>query len=144
MDDLIFGYFEWKETKDSTIIIPEISQFPKYLFLYINRIDFINGIYKKNFKCISFDEELDLRRFYSPKTIKRHPAVYHLYAVISHIGHSVDNGHYIAYINNNNIWYEFNDSKCSKVNENIVYQENFPINTDFGKAATILVYQSCP
>ena len=144
LDDLIFGYFEWKETKDSTIIIPEISQFPKYLFLYINRIDFINGIYKKNFKCISFDEELDLRRFYSPKTIKRHPAVYHLYAVISHIGHSVDNGHYIAYINNNNIWYEFNDSKCSKVNENIVYQENFPINTDFGKAATILVYQSCP
>ena len=87
---------------------------------------------------------MDLRRFYSPKVIKRRPASYTLYAVISHIGYGSDNGHYITYINNDNTWYEFNDSKCSVVEKYTVYQENFPVNPENGKTASILVYQNIP
>ena len=95
-------------------------------------------------QCISFEYELNLWRFYSPKTIKRRPGGFTLYAVISHIGHGADNGHYITYINNDNIWYEFNDSRCSRVDKYAVYEENFPVNTEKGKTATILVYQTRP
>ena len=144
LEDLIYGYFDYIYPDNSRMIMPQISQYPKYLFLYINRIGFKNNTRTKNMQCISFEYELNLWRFYSPKTIKRRPGGFTLYAVISHIGHGADNGHYITYINNDNIWYEFNDSRCSRVDKYAVYEENFPVNTEKGKTATILVYQTRP
>ena len=92
-------------------MIDEIHMAPKVLILIINR-----G--KGNvFKCdLDFPKLLDLSKFISNESS---PKFYDLIGVISHLGESSMEGHFIAYCKHfDDNWYIFNDSIVRQVNEN--------------------------
>lgn len=73
-------------------------------------------------KFISYPEELDLRPYMSDPT--KSPIKYNLSAVLVHIGHSSNSGHYFCFIkNSNNFWYRMDDSSVSLVTQNTVLQQ---------------------
>lgn len=63
---------------------------------------------------IDFDLELDLGPFMSEAPLV--PALYDLYAVLVHSGHSVHSGHYYAYVRApNGIWHICDDTHVAQV-----------------------------
>ena len=91
----------------------QIFEPPKYLLINID--------YGKNKKyqpsSIEFDDIIDITQFVAydyKQKIK-----YKILGVCTHYGHSGRTGHYVAFCRNrDNIWYKFNDSKCSECNRN--------------------------
>lgn len=51
-----------------------------------------------------------------PKSNKRKRSTYRPTAIISHIGSSINTGHYVCHVNRNGHWYTFNDSKVLRNN----------------------------
>lgn len=73
-------------------------------------------------KFISYPEELDLRPYMSDTT--KSPIKYQLSAVLVHVGHSSNSGHYFCYIRNSNgFWYRMDDSSVSMVKKEAVLQQ---------------------
>lgn len=74
-------------------------------------------------KFISYPEELDLRPYMSDPT---KPAIYYqLSAVLIHLGHSTNSGHYFCFIkNSDNFWYKMDDSTVSMASLNTVLQQS--------------------
>lgn len=73
-------------------------------------------------KFISYPEEFDLRPYMSDTT--KSPIKYQLSAVLVHVGHSSNSGHYFCYVkNSNNFWYRMDDSNVTHVNQNNVLQQ---------------------
>lgn len=63
---------------------------------------------------VDFDLELDLGPYMSERP--RQPALYDLYAVLVHSGHSVHSGHYYAYVRApNGIWHICDDTHVAQV-----------------------------
>ena len=73
---------------------------------------------------VTFPSILDMREFIDHECGFDKEPFYSLYAVINHTG-SIDFGHYYSYIKfqGKDEWYEFNDSKVSKIEQKI---ESFP------------------
>lgn len=87
----------------------------------------------KIIKFISYPEELDLRPYMSDPT--KSSMKYQLSAVLVHVGHSTNSGHYFCYIkNSNNFWYRMDDSNVSLVS----------INTVLAQQAYVLFYTKKP
>lgn len=73
-------------------------------------------------KFVSYPEELDLRPYMSDSS--KSPIKYQLSAVLVHVGHSSNSGHYFCFIKNSNgFWYRMDDSNVSVVNKNLVLQQ---------------------
>ena len=63
---------------------------------------------------MDFDLELDLGPYMSERPWQ--PALYDLYAVLVHSGHSVHSGHYYAYVRApNGIWHICDDTHVAQV-----------------------------
>lgn len=61
---------------------------------------------------IAFPEKLNIRPYMSIKS--GDPVMYQLYAVLVHMGHSTNSGHYYCYVRSSNqAWYCMNDSMVS-------------------------------
>ena len=88
-----------------------IYTLPKYLVLIINR----GKDNKVNIK-LNFKEIIDLKKYYREQ--KYQNLCYKLYSVLTHIGPSSMNGHFIAFCRSpiDNGWYKFNDSEVTTVN----------------------------
>ena len=73
-------------------------------------------------KYVSYPEELDLRPYMSDST--KSPIKYHLSAVLVHVGHSSNSGHYFCFIKNSNgFWYRMDDSQVTVMNKSVVLQQ---------------------
>lgn len=73
-------------------------------------------------KYVSYPDELDLRPYMSDWT--KSPIKYQLSAVLVHVGHSSNSGHYFCFIRNSNgFWYRMDDSNVTVVNRNVVLQQ---------------------
>jgi ubiquitin C-terminal hydrolase len=107
---------------------------PNILILILNRGK------GNSFDCeIEFSKNLDLSRYNIIN--KDSPKQYELFGVISHIGESSDEGHFIAYCKHfDDNWYMFNDSIAKTVGENeltngvpyILFYRNINIDKEFG------------
>ena len=109
---------------------------PNILVLILNRGK------GNSFECeieFSSNEILDLSQYniISPDSPKK----YNLFGIISHIGESSDEGHFIAYCKHfDDNWYMFNDSIAKTVGENeltngvpyILFYRNIDIDKEFG------------
>ena len=64
---------------------------------------------------IEFDEKIDLTDFIA---FKQNNIIYNLYGVVTHLGKSRDEGHFVAACKNliDNLWYKYNDSSILKIN----------------------------
>lgn len=75
-------------------------------------------------KFISYPDELDFRPYMSDPNSESVSTRYHLSAVLVHVGHSSNSGHYFCFIkNSNNFWYRMDDSSVSLVTQNTVLQQ---------------------
>ncbi len=108
---------------------------PEILVLILNRGK--DNIY--NVK-IDFTETIDISQFVLQKDIPQ--MIYNLYGVITHIGQSGPNAHFVAFCKSpiDNHWYKYNDAIVSSINNLqkevidfgtpyiLFYQKNKPIN----------------
>jgi hypothetical protein len=86
----------------------------EYLIIQLNCFGYIVGT--GSFKIpISLDLPLtlDMNPFVDEKNKNGFSHVYALQGVVAHSGNSPQSGHYIAYVNKNNQWYECNDAVIS-------------------------------
>ena len=100
-----------KQLFDS-IYTTKIFSSPKYLILILNRGK--DNIY--NVK-IDFYEEIDISDFVLEK--QKPKMIYNLYGVITHIGQSGPNAHFVASCKSpiDNKWYTYNDSFVKSIND---------------------------
>ncbi|CAD8138490.1 unnamed protein product [Paramecium pentaurelia] len=87
-----------------------ISQTPQYLIIQFKRFTTFPTSQKIN-DSISYTEKLDIQEFCS----KGLQTKYKLKALITHMG-QINGGHYKAYAERYNNWYQFDDETVSKIN----------------------------
>jgi len=128
INDLLEDYFEEEEIKFETkcekcgkkrVHKKEVkfSQPPNILILSLQRIN--NRTKRKNSCCVSFPENLDIQNFIDGECGHANESQYILYGIGNHSG-TINFGHYFAYIKlNDKYWYEFNDSRVSKISNGI-------------------------
>ena len=99
-----------KQLSDS-LYTSKIFSSPKVLVLILNRGK--NNIY--NVK-LNFDEIIDITQFVLQKDTPQ--LLYNLYGVITHIGQSGPNAHFIASCKSpiDNKWYRYNDAFVTPIN----------------------------
>ncbi len=93
---------------------------PNYLIIILNRGK--GAIYECK---VNFPEQLNLLNYITIKTIA---VVYELYAVISHLGPSSMDGHFVAYCRNrmDNKWYLYNDAIVNLCSRPQQYNDGMP------------------
>ena len=91
---------------------------PKYLFIYLDYGK--NKIYQP--RNIFFPESLDNIQTYISNTFNENYN-YYLIGVLTHLGQSGNQGHFITFFKNikENRWYRFSDSLVSDCNSNDIY-----------------------
>jgi len=120
LNNLLYNYFdnnvdiEWNEicpncqkNKQMHKKFTKISYLPNILMISLQNID------KKN---ITFDKYLDLSRYSDNECCLNQSKKYKLIGVSNHDGDE-NFGHYYAYININNMWFEFNDGDVRVMND---------------------------
>ncbi|EKX42178.1 hypothetical protein GUITHDRAFT_45430, partial [Guillardia theta CCMP2712] len=89
------------------------KELPRILIVHLKRFSYnAQGSRKKIQKQISFPKLFDLAKFVDnsdPSSPRPRNTLYSLYAVISHEGQSLTNGHYISYCKSSAGWMEFDD-----------------------------------
>lgn len=98
-----------------------IINLPKILVLHLQRFKCNDKRAWKLNSLFEFSSILDLSKYNMNER-----SVYHLYSVVMHWG-SLNSGHFISFARPDmgNQWYEFNDSRVRKVNEEYAIQHNF-------------------
>ena len=106
----------------------EFIKFPTVLQLHLNRFEYdynYDRMTKINDK-FEFPEEIDLSEFLAKDADHSKSSVYELFGVLVHSG-SASFGHYYAFLrpSTDKQWYEFNDSRVSKVDKDKAIEDNF-------------------
>lgn len=102
-----------------------VYEAPNVATFQLKRFDSDRIFSGKITKFISYPEELDLRPFMSDTS---KPSIkYQLTAVLVHLGHSSNSGHYFCFIkNSNNFWYRMDDSNVTLVtSKNVLEQQAY-------------------
>ncbi len=89
----------------------KITYPPEILILSLQRYDKKGN--KKNNSDVAFSENINLKDFSDKDCCQEFSTKYSLIGIGNHTG-SINFGHYFAYININNEWFEFNDKSCFK------------------------------
>ena len=98
-----------KKAKQKKVV--KITYPPEILILSLQRYDKKGN--KKNNSDVAFSENIDLKDFSDKDCCQEFSTKYNLIGIGNHTG-SINFGHYFAYININNEWFEFNDKSCFK------------------------------
>ena len=95
----------------------KISKIPQILILSLQRLDYHNK--EKNDCLVRFDEFIDISKYIDTDCEPDKNFKYKLFAIINHKG-EFESGHYYSLIklNNQEKWYEFNDSNIYKMDDN--------------------------
>ncbi len=89
----------------------KITYPPEILILSLQRYDKKGN--KKNNSDVVFSENINLKDFSDKDCCQEFSTKYNLIGIGNHTG-NINFGHYFAYININNEWFEFNDKSCFK------------------------------
>mmetsp|Transcript_34778 Transcript_34778/g.98602 ORF Transcript_34778/g.98602 Transcript_34778/m.98602 type:complete len:361 (+) Transcript_34778:308-1390(+) len=115
----------------------KIKQLPKVLLLHLKRFKYIEqlGRYKKLTYRVVFPMELKL--FNTTDSCTGADSVYHLFAVVVHVGSGPNHGHYVSLVKSHNSWLFFDDENVEPVTEAMVQTTfgstaEFNNNTDHG------------
>ena len=80
---------------------------PWVLVLQANRFD---ASLRKINDAVRINDELNLTDWKAKDVPSAAPSVYKLFAVVTHRGNTLDEGHYVAYVRRDRKWFLFNDS----------------------------------
>jgi ubiquitin C-terminal hydrolase len=106
-----------------------ITTLPKYLYIQLNRFDYNTEQTTKIENEIIIPNILNINELTEKDNQGYH---YKLQGFIRHIGTTIDRGHYISYIKNNNKWF--------KINDNIITEENEKDALNEAKKSYIILY----
>jgi len=127
------GYYADAKSKEEIKASKQtvIESLPKVLIFHLKRFSFHEGTQKIS-KFVEFPEHLVLNhRFLANSNLALHQRQYELFAVITHLGKTASDGHYICDVKRNNQWILFDDSFVS----------NQQIDKVLSRTAYILLYQ---
>ena len=112
-----------KKCKSNTVIKSTISKMPFYLCFHLKRFkyNFKNNHFEKIQTVVEYPEHLNIKSFidqeenfsFEVDTLSQE-CEYELFAINRHLG-TINSGHYMAYAKIRGIWYCFNDSNVSPV-----------------------------
>jgi len=126
LDESLNADYTCSNCKKQTSPIKKLSikKLPNHLIIHFKRFIMMeNGKYIKNNQHISFPIYLNMSKFVD-KSIPKKDTVYHLYAVINHIG-VMSSGHYYSYCKvPNNKWYCFNDENVDAIEKSKLDNKN--------------------
>ncbi|KAI8329758.1 hypothetical protein BC941DRAFT_405446 [Chlamydoabsidia padenii] len=94
-----------------------IHELPSMLCVHLKRFtfDMMRGYMRKVTKDIQYTEILDMAPYVS-KEANCQSAIYHLYAVLVHLGYGCDSGHYFAYVKApDGKWFRMDDEDVTPV-----------------------------
>lgn len=103
-----------------------INQTPMMLAVHLKRFafDMERGYMRKINSTIKYPQKLDLAR-YTSKESKVTGTSYSLYAIVVHLGHGCDSGHYYAYVKSpEGKWYCMDDEDVQPANIEEVLSQN--------------------
>ena len=111
-------------------------EFPKILMIQLSRFEYNpqTNRYEKNNSYISYEQNLDLKKFLKENDNNNFCSEYTLHSVVVHSG-DLNYGHYFCYIKIKDKWIQFNDEKVRYSNLSEVFYENF------GGSSKIFRYQ---
>lgn len=111
---------------------------PNVATFQLKRFD-SDRMFGKVTKHITYPEEFDLRPYMSDTS--KTPIRYQLSAVLVHVGHSSNSGHYFCFIKNSNkIWYRMDDSSVTISSQNTVLQQQAYVLFYTRKASFSIAY----
>lgn len=126
----------------------EFMEFPSVLFLHLKRIEYDFNLDRKvkiNSR-LEFPKTIDLSEFLGKDAVQTKSNVFTLYGIIVHAGEA-DEGHFYVFLRTNpnqqEQWFEFNDSSVYITNEECAIKANFGGTNDNKKgrfSAYILIY----
>lgn len=93
-----------------------IERLPSMLSIHLKRFtyDLRFGMMRKVTDKVEYPNSLDMAPYVTPekRKIYQNGAYYDLYAVLVHIGHSCNSGHYFAYVKSpEGLWYRMDDEE---------------------------------
>lgn len=96
---------------------------PMVLALQLQRFNQDADTTKTN-KFIKFEETLDIKRVVTATEKDKVNTIYHLYAIIVHTGHTINDGHYMAYVKSSNgVWYCMDNDAVQVVSMNRLLEQ---------------------
>ncbi|GAB4815062.1 hypothetical protein N2152v2_002108 [Parachlorella kessleri] len=125
---------------------------PNVLMIQLKRFEFSLSGHKIS-KKVDFGTMLDLSPFMSKRPVV--PAVYDLYGVLVHSGHSVHSGHYYCFVRSGTgMWHICDDTNVSQVSERMVLgqkayilfyiKRSLPPGKSAGRPAAAAVHTASP
>jgi len=109
-----------KQVVDATKCF-SICTLPPLLTFQLKRFEYKQGVKGKIMKPVQFGTMINVGRFTNHPTKE---AMYRLYAVIVHDGHSAKSGHYFAFVKHmSGTWYKFDDESVKSVSEPVVLRQ---------------------
>jgi ubiquitin carboxyl-terminal hydrolase 36/42 len=107
----------------SVSVTHSIQSTPLNLIVILARFEQLNGReYIKNNSFVKFEEVLDLA-VHPEHSDGQHNPKYQLYAVVEHLGLSLDLGHYIAYVKFNSQWVGIDDDKIFNIDFQVLQRK---------------------
>jgi hypothetical protein len=121
--------YETSKEKGTIRRVTRMSRFPEELIIVLKRFVRIGGNAGKSRKVsgkILWDlNKLNLSELAAfPSPFKTAPPIYKTYAVIEHIGRTVESGHYMMRARHGSKWIEYNDEMAYEVPEERVITDN--------------------
>jgi Ubiquitin carboxyl-terminal hydrolase len=99
--------------RSSRVLRAHVQALPNVLVIQLKRFEFSRYGHKVS-KKVDFDTTLDMAPYMSER--RAAPAVYDLYGVLVHAGHSVHSGHYYCFVRGpNGMWHMMDDQRVTQV-----------------------------
>jgi ubiquitin C-terminal hydrolase len=102
--------------KKLDIVLP-----PPILTVQVKR--FGNAGRRKINTFIQVDKDVDVDEFVAEEVMLKHTK-YEVFAIAVHLGHSIELGHYVAFVKRNGRWFECNDESVCEVKERAALSKN--------------------
>ena len=102
--------------KKLDIVLP-----PPILTVQVKR--FGNAGRRKINTFIQVDRDVDVEEFVAEEVMLKHTK-YEVFAIAVHLGHSIELGHYVAFVKRNGRWFECNDESVGEVRERTALSKN--------------------
>jgi ubiquitin C-terminal hydrolase len=114
----------------TTTSTKKISKLPQILIIYLKRFQVLYPPSVFRYRTTSLakvktfinfgNSTLDLKDYYFNEHIERDKCTYNLYGIINHHGHSLDVGHYTAYVLSDKVWYKCDDTVCTTIDQSAI------------------------
>ncbi|XP_019156214.1 PREDICTED: ubiquitin carboxyl-terminal hydrolase 21-like [Ipomoea nil] len=101
-----------------------LDEAPLVATFHLKRFKNDGSLVEKIAKHVTFPPELDLLPYVERNEKVIEESKYNLFAVVVHIGVSLSSGHYYCFVHASpSEWYKFDDSKVTRVQENVVMSQ---------------------